>query len=69
MSLVAVKLMTRKEKILKLSELTKLYDTLSEKYDMQFIDFEPELHDEICEEHRKLYLQVYPNKMYWGILS
>jgi len=61
--------MTRKEKILRISELTKLYDTLVEKYDGHFYDSDPEKHDEICEEHRKLFLQVYPNKLYWGMLS
>tara|TARA_R110000772_G_scaffold9239_1_gene30370 strand:- start:270 stop:461 length:192 start_codon:yes stop_codon:yes gene_type:complete len=61
--------MNKKEKILRITELTELYGALSEKYDRQFIDCEPELHDEICEEHRELYLQVYPSSMYWGILS
>jgi hypothetical protein len=61
--------MTRKEKILRINELVDLYGTLSEKYDGEFIDKDPDKHDEICEEHRKLFFQVYPNKIYWGMFS
>ena len=60
--------MTRKEKIIRLTELQDQYDSLNKKYNSNFIDAEPELHDDICEEHKKLFCQVYPNRNYWGML-
>ena len=60
--------MTKKEKITRLSELEDKYWSLVEKYNNNFIATEPELHDKICVEHKKLFGEVYPNRNYWGMV-
>ena len=51
----------------RLKDLANKFWSLSDKYEGNFVDVDPDLHDQICAEHRKLFKKIYPLGLYHGI--
>ena len=51
----------------RLKDLANKFWSLSDKYEGNFVDVDPDLHDQISLEHRKLFKKIYPLGLYHGI--